>query len=213
MNRPLSSTSENSLARPSFLVSASCVFVSLLFVLGCEASRIGVSGSKKAVDPVKADFDWAMERLRRAIETFTPPAGLGLRVQRKLSFEFFPPDESKTDYTAKVIVESKSAFQPRRFTPNSDDELEQAEDAFLEATGGDLDDEFSNNRENDPTAFLKDLPESSQQKPKFVNPLVKAPSIKERTVYELIYRDERWQLVSEPEAKHEQLWFEYALQQ
>jgi hypothetical protein len=187
--------------------------VSILLVLGCEASRIGVSGSKKPVDPVKADFDWAMERLRRAIETFTPPAGLGLRVQRKLSFEFLPPNESKADYTAKVIVESKSAFQPRRFTSSSDKELEQAEASRSEAADIAFADEFSEDREEDPTAFLEDIGESSQRKPKIINPLVKAPSIKERVVFEMIYRDKRWQLVSEPESKQEQLWFEYALQQ
>jgi len=212
MIRPFSRLSGTTLARPNLLVSISCIFVSLLCLIGCDASRNGVSGSKKPVDPVKADFDWAMERLRRAIETFTPPAGLGLRVKRKLSFEFFPPSESKTDYTAKVFVESNSAFEPRRFASSSDEELEQDEDPLLEEFDNGFDGEFTSKRENDPTAFLKDLPESSQRKSKGVSALLKAPSIKERTVYELVYREERWQLVSEPESKHEQLWFEYALQ-
>lgn len=213
MNRPLRCILGNSSARPSLIVPFSCIFVSLLLSIGCEGSRSSVSGSKKPVDPAKADFDWAMERLRRAIETFTPPAGLGLRVKRKLSFELFPPSELKTDYTAKVIVESKSAFEPRRFTSDIDDELKQAEASRLEAADSALVDEFSEKRENDPTAFLNELPKNSQWKPKTTGSLVKAPSINERSVYELVYLDERWQLVTQPEAKHEQLWFEYALQQ
>jgi len=165
------------------------------------------------MDPVEAEFDWAMERLQRAIETFTLPAGRDLRVQRNVSIEFFPPTGSETDYTAKVIVESQSVFQPRRFTSNTDDELKQAaEESRSEAAENFLEEEFSDDHENDPTAYLDDYEESPQRQTAIVNPLVKAPSIKERIVYELAYRDERWQLISEPESEHEKLWFDYALQ-
>jgi len=186
-----------------------CVFVSTLLGVGCESSRSDVSDSKQPDDSVKADFDWAMLRLRRAIETFAPSTSSGLSIKRELSYEFFPPDASQPDYTARVVVDSKMAYKPQRFYSTTDEERasapQAADSAFTE--------ELLAKRENDPTKFQGDLETGPSSKSTVIEPLVGAPSTKKRIVYELVYRDQRWQLETQPESKHEQMWFEYALQQ
>ena len=44
--------------------------------------------------PAVADFEWAMERLRHAIEMFQPPSNLGIRVKRDLDYKLIPPPRS-----------------------------------------------------------------------------------------------------------------------
>jgi len=195
-------------ARLGLILSLLCALVPTLFGVGCESSRSDVD-SKQLDDPIKEDFDWAMVRLRRAIETFTPSANLGLSIKRKFSYELIPPDSTQPLYTARVVVDSKMAYKPRRFSPATEDALasapKAADSAFAE--------ELLAKRENDPTGLLGDFATGPAPKATVIEPLVDAPSAEERTVYELVYRDDRWQLETEPESKHEQMWFEYAFQQ
>ncbi|NOY29617.1 MAG: hypothetical protein GXP28_05405 [Planctomycetes bacterium] len=181
-----------------------------LLSVGCEFSRSEVSDSKQSDDRAKADFDWAMERLRRAIETFTPSGNLGLSIKRELSYEFIPPNSPQSNCTARVIVDSKTAYRPKRFYPAADEELsvdpKAVDNAFTE-------EELQAKRANDPTGLQDDFVVGLPPKAPIVDPLVNAPSREERIVYELVYRDKRWQLETQPESEHERLWFEYALQQ
>jgi len=186
-----------------------CILLPTLLGVGCESSRSEVSDSKQSDDRAKADFDWAMERLRRAIETFTPSGNLGLSIKRELSYEFIPPNSSQSNYTARVVVDSKTAYKPKRFYSATDEEPASGP----QAAGSAFAEELQAKRANDPTGLQGDFAVGLPRKAPIVDPLVSAPSIKERIVYELVYRDERWQLETQPESKHERLWFEYALPQ
>lgn len=180
---------------------------------GCEPRRTTVAKVKPQKHSAEVDFEWAMERLRRAVENFTPSGDLNLRVKRKFSYKLLPPSESQPLYTATVTVASVSKYKPLRQQPVVDElpkrdqladlrdqESEFGEDSFL---GGE--------DESATTPYVNDR-DIQGRNPIRVETLIKAPSVKNQSVYELIYKKRRWHLVTQPESQHEQMWFEYALQ-
>jgi len=212
MGRPSNGFSSKQPTRIWSVVSNLCLLSPALLGIGCETSRSDISSSQQLEDSAKEDFDWAMMRLRRAIETFTPPASLGLKMTRKLSYELIPPDATRPHYTAQVIVNSKTAYQPKRFFSTTEGDFKQDETSRSGDTSA-FAERLQADRANNPAASPEGHLEGTQTKALVVDALVDAPSIEERIVYELIYRDERWQLETLPDSKHEQMWFEYALQQ
>jgi len=190
-----------------------CLLSPALLGIGCETSRSDVTSSQRQDETAKADFDWAMARLRRAVETFTPSANIGLRMKRELSYELIPPDASQPLYTAQVIVKSKTAYQPERFFPALDDDEEEEQDESSDQRTADmiLAEELRADGENDSTVIREDYQEDPLPKTMIVESLVAAPSSEERVVYNLVYRNNRWQLETQPDSKHEKMWFEYAL--
>jgi hypothetical protein len=190
-----------------------CIAIAALLIAGCDASPSGTTTKKKSKSNAEIDFEWAMQRLRRAVEDFTPRASLGLRVKRELSYELLPPDASQPNYTARVTIKSITKYKPDRQNPARDEKPKPDRKSNRLAD----EDTFAANSPPEgaegSTAFYDDDQEFRASKPMFVDSLIEAPSLKEQIVYELVYQEKRWQLVTQPEAKYEQMWFDYALQQ
>lgn len=187
-----------------------CLAVLASFVVGCDDPPQNLSTLEKRKNEAEERFDWAMERLRRALETFNPSPTLGLRVKRELSFELLPPTADQPRYTAQVTIKSKTFYKPGKYLPEEDEELSADEPPNRLDPNG----EFSEGFEQpvDPAELYQVSPKMPVEKPMMVNNQVPAPQIEKQGDYELIYQDNRWQLVEEPESDQEKMWFEYALQ-
>jgi len=151
--------------------------------------------------------------LRRALETFTPSANIGLRVKREMSYEFHPPDASQPNYTAQVTIRSKTFYKPGRYVPDADKDSEKTIAAGPQADESAFAEEMLANRADDPSGLFDADGAFPSKKPMIVESHMPAPRLDKVNVYELTYRAGRWQLETLPESKHEQMWFEYALQQ
>ncbi len=181
---------------------------------GCEPRRTTVAKAKPQKHSAEVDFEWAMERLQRAVENFTPSGDLNLRVKRKFSYKLLPPSESQPLYTATVTVASVSKYNPLRQQPVVDELPKRDQLADLRDQESDFGEDslFGGEDESATTPYVNDRDIQGRNSIR-VETLIKAPSVKSQSVYELIYKKRRWHLIDQPESKHEQMWFEYALQQ
>ena len=204
------------LNQPNVWVRSATMALGLIVVVvisgGCEPPRTGVAKSKPQKNPAETDFDWAMQRLRRAIESFSSSGDPSLRIKRKFSYELLPPSKQQPLYTAIVRVESVSKYKPRRRTPTTDEPNQNRFDPLQDYDDSLSLDPFAEGEEGSPAILYDDRDIQGKSKSSRVESLIKAPSVKEQNVYELVYKKRHWQLVAQPESKHEQLWFEYALQ-
>jgi len=164
---------------------------------GCER-RVPVGPAPVVVgNSPEAKFDWAMMRLKRALDLVRPLGHGGLRVDRKLSYELHPPRASGSGYTAQVIIESKTAY--RHELPSTDQQ--------------------ANGSDRDAKALLGNRPVEKTKEPegdKVLNSQetrLEIPRISDQKAYDLAYLEGRWQLQTEPESDYERMWFEYALEQ
>lgn len=150
-----------------------------------------------------------MTRLKRVLSLVRPTGQDGLRVDRKLSYELHAPDTSQAHYTARVTIDSETAY--RHESSNRDS---QAGGSGNHAKG---DSSLGNAGRGNP---LSDSFTGNPRKPKgnakalnAQDGRVKTARLSVQKVYDLIYRDGRWQLQTKPDTEHERMWFEYALQQ
>ncbi len=183
-----------------FVVSPLCVLALAILNVGCEGPSRVPSAAKKLEHSPEAEFDWAMERLQRALDRFQPAAHLGLRIKRDLSYQLIPPDKPQFNYSAQVTIKSKTFYK-------SENRI-LVEEEEPEPLAGDAN--FAADSEGDPLSSFR---ENSIKKPMIVSSQGPAPRIDETRVYELAYSDGRWQLNTQPETKYEQMWFQYALEQ
>ncbi len=185
----------------------------LTLPLGCGESRPAGPNTKINNSSPEGQFDWVIQRLERVVLDSHPSPQSGLKVgNRKVSYELFPPDETRPNYTAQVTIVSTMKYvhdgllgtadkekqrqerQERRRIEKSMEERPEYEDPLAEKF-------MTQMEELADESSMKVVPEAS----------VKSPEMTERNVYELAYRSGRWELTTEPETDHERLWFEYAL--
>lgn len=189
-----------------------CLTVAVMLSLGCNESRpLAPSVPLKKDSPV-GQFDWAMQRLKRAVLDFRPSQRGGLWIgKQKISHELFPPDATRSHYTARVMIESETTYihdQPLR---GADREKKRQERLQREKTQRKIErSEF-----DDPLAekFMEQMEDiaAEPRTPLAPEVTIKNPQASDRRVYDLAYLKGRWELQTEPEKEHERLWFEYAL--
>ncbi len=173
--------------------------------LGCESSA---PTNTPTVQVPEKRFEWVIKRLEHALESFSPSGSLGLRAQRELTYELFPPTSSQPNYTAQIVIVSKTAYAPE-FRPQ-ETPPEKAEqkvdpsvyDAILN------EDPLEDPLDNPDQRFLE-LP---IKKPTTLRAPTPTPYSENRETFDLTYLDDRWQLLTPIESKRASNWFEYALE-
>ena len=176
----------------------------LVTAVGCSDNK---SDSRQTVgdqqDP-EGEFEWAMTRLERALRQSRPTSTEGLVTTRDLEYELFPPSDAKPKYTARVTVVSETSFlhgqresikkeekKPEEKAPKLDDPIAPKEDEYAE---------------------FVDIPGVGPGAPPVAPTKIDTRRVDAKSVFELEYVEGTWRLAEAPEQKHEQLWFEYALQ-
>ena len=190
-----------------------CLTVAVMFSLGCEKSRPAAPSTSVSRDSPEGQFDWAMQRLERAVLDFRPSRRAGLRIgNQKISHELFPPDATRSHYTARVTIESKTQYvHDQQLLASKRDEKrqerlkqEKARRKFEQESEieGPLAESFMEQMEEiaaEPR--LQDAPEV----------LIENLEKSDLKVFDLAYLKGRWELQTEPKTEYERLWFEYAL--
>lgn len=198
-----------------------CLTVAVTLSLGCEKSRPIATSAQVQRDSPVGQFDWAMQRLERAVLDFGPSRQAGLRVgKRKVSYELFPPDATRSRYTASVTIESETAYVHNQLFQASEKEKKRQERLERKRVQRRLEQQSELNDSlgesyDDPLAekFMQQMEEMADKPsmPHVPEAMIDNPQTSDRKVYDLAYLKGRWQLQTEPETDHERLWFEYAL--
>lgn len=184
---------------------------------GCSERAPVIQSERIDTSTPVGQFEWAMTKLERAVIEFQPSAADGLQVgERKVSYEVFPPSTDVDHYTARVVIESETLYV-------HDEPLEDLEKQREERRRARAREDFSKQVETEESAALEDLDPldkrfvaqmediATKPRPRMPEPILETPQMSDRKVYQLAYRDDRWQLESETDSDHERLWFEYAL--
>jgi hypothetical protein len=194
-----------------------CLMLAMLLPLGCGDSRTNLPTERIDTSTPAGQFEWAMQKLKRAVIEFQPSRQDGLQVgKRKVSYELFPPDDVKKDLTARVTIESETVYV-------HDEPLEEAEEIEERRRKRAREDFRQQVQPDDPfheenldplqQKFLSQMEDlaAKRRTPTVPTPVLDHPEMSVRKVYDLAYLDGSWQLQTKPETDHERLWFEYAL--
>jgi hypothetical protein len=203
------------------MVRLYCIPVAVLLSLGCGESRPVVSPAPIQRNSPAGQFDWVMLRLERAVLNFQPSPQVGLLIgKRKVSYELFPPDATRSHHAARVTIESEMVYildQPNRASDKEKKRQERLKRRRTQQKLGrqtELNDPLGESYD-DPLAnkFMDQMEEiaADHHGPIMPDAIIDNPQSSNRTVYDLAFLDERWQLQTKPETVHEQLWFDYAL--
>ncbi|WP_146448280.1 hypothetical protein [Bythopirellula polymerisocia] len=167
--------------------------------------------------PAEADFEWAMERLRHAIEMFLPPSSLGIRVKREMDYELNPPDKDNSNYTADVTITTRTIYSAGRLTSPREQQKKEQErkekQAAIEKAKRDV---FALPGEEPITGTTTsddDLNKIEQDTAEVPNPVVPQPELDYKDEIKLEYVNDKWKQLNRAKEEHVQLWFDYALQQ
>lgn len=196
---------------------AACVLGTILIpvialCLGC-GPEMPAPPPKVFGSSAEEDFDWAMERMKHAMEMFRPSSSLGLSVKRELDYELIPPSEKQPKFTARVTISTRTVF--RADTPNTE-VLRRRAEAKKEAAKINLDSPFKIPGEEDigdDAIPVPDVPLAELDNPDIADPRIPTQKLEEKQDYLLEYVDGQWQLKTEELEENEQMWFDYALQQ
>ena len=195
------------------------LLVLILFTgIACDKPRPALPPRRIDTATPEGKFEWAMQRLERAVLDFTSGQRSGLHIgNREIAHELFPPTADSKRYTARVVITSEQSYVPSEPLGSIDEEeiLEKRRreiKRFNERAGI----EDPEDTEFDPIARrfqsqMDDLTARHSGPTRRFNNL-DTPELKVEQVYELVFRENRWQLETEVETEHERLWFDYALE-
>jgi hypothetical protein len=204
----------NGRSRISEIISTLALCGVLVGAVGCEP-EMPVPPPRESTNPAEDDFLWAMERMEHAIDRFRPSSSLGLSVKREMDYELIHPAEGRPNYEARVTIATKTVYRPD--APPSAQEKKQAEAAKERgAKELKLDNPYTLPG-GEPTIVEELEPRelAPAELPAFDVPEPRVPTqrIDEKKTYLLEYVNDQWKLKSKGLEKHEQMWFDYALQQ
>ena len=198
-----------------------CLSIALLAfaVLGCEKRYASLPPGRIDTSTPEGQFEWVMQRLERTVlDTGWGDRSAGLRIaNREIKHDLFPPTSEKSHYTASVTITSVKGYVPEEPLQLIDEEKVMKKrrreiKRIKERAGFEDPDEG----EFDPLAskFQSQMDElaARHQGPTRRLETLDTPTTKEEKIYELAFRDGRWELETEVQTEHERLWFEYALQ-
>jgi|GEM_PF-4999960 len=174
----------------------------LQLLVGCEASDLDPSPATIVSESPEKEFAWGMERLNRALH-FRPSGTSGLSItDRQVSHELLAPDQQNPNYRARVIITTKTAYlHDKRQSPQKKLAKKKENAPIIDDPLADPEDEL---------AKVLEIPGTGPQTEGALSARIEPRSTVSETVFELVYREGKWQLTEQPEKTHEQLWFEYA---
>lgn len=173
------------------------------FLAGCGVSSEKQQQAADAKQTPQAEFEWGMERLDRALQMSKPSSADGLFTKRKMTHELFPPDENNESFTAKVTITTESSFIHGKRKVTKADNSKTASDGEPEIFDPLADKSEELNK-------VVDIPGVGADAQRGATATVETRSLDKEAVFDMAYLDDKWKLISEPEHKYEQLWFEYA---
>ncbi len=197
-----------------------CLMLAAVLSLGCQKSRPSLPVARIDTSSPVGEFDWAMQKLERAVVEFQPSRRDGLQVgKRKVSYKVFPPNAERDHYTARVVIESETMYVLEESLDSVEEERErrrreQARKNFEQQVNPDdpLDQVEFDPLQQKFQSQMEDIAAESRV-PRGPEPTIETPQVSHRRVYELAYLEEHWRLLTETETDYERLWFAYALDQ
>jgi hypothetical protein len=192
-----------------------CMLVAFSGMVGCDP-EMPQPPPRQPTNPAEDSFHWAMERMNHAMEMFRPPSSLGLHVRRTITHKVTPPGEGRPNYTAVVTISTKSTFDHGEVPTARERKQAREEKAREAAKKMGLDDPFGPVDEDPATRDPLALPEPGSAtlgEDDVADPPIPAQELTEKDDYQLEYIENQWKLLNEDMEKHEQMWFDYALQQ
>ena len=182
--------------------------LAILLISGCDKSSSSPTNeavSAPQVDP-KEQFEWGIRRLERMLKRTRPSTADGLYTERKMTYELFAPDGAQEQYSAVVTISTESEFIHGKRNIGKKDEKKSEEAAKPKF-------EDPNDADSRLVDEAFDIPGMGPKAPKTTAPPIETRTIETEQVFELIYRDQQWQLKSPPEEELGKRWFEYAFPQ
>lgn len=181
------------------------------FCIGCEP-EMPVPPPKVFGSSAEEDFDWAMVRMKHAIEMFRPSSSDGLSMKRELDYELVPPSKEQAKYTARVTIATRTVF---RAEPLSSETKKRREEAKKEAANIKLDNPFKIAKEGEAEEDVIPVPEiplAELNNPEIADPQIPTQQLKEKKDYFLEYVSDHWELTTPEIGESDQMLFDYALQ-
>jgi hypothetical protein len=198
---------------------------SLSWAMFLTAAASGISGCKESSPPnavpmlpantPEAKLEEVMARLRTAVVDAAAAQGSGVVSQRKVSHRLIPPTDGQDSYKAEITIRTTVALANAP-AASSRPKKEEPQDEQLDPF--DEDDEMQ-----DP--LLEDLPQDEEandaelEEPTDNGVTRRAVEQSRETttkVYDLVYENERWDLVDEISVSEDEVakyLFEYALEE
>lgn len=186
--------------------SSFAFFLILAATLGCSNQDANKESLAVVEEDPEGEFAWGMERLERTLRLHRPTGAEGIITTSTLEHELTPPDDDNPRYTARVTILTKSSFMHGRR------EFKKEIKQIKERKALEFEDLLDSKKKDEPIEIV-DIPGAGPQASTEFVPSVESRSLDKKTVFDLVYRDGRWQLTKQPELKHELLWFKYAFQQ
>jgi hypothetical protein len=155
------------------------------FAAGCD--RAPRQPPPIAITTPEGKLDLIMDRVESAFAEVEQSDSLGVVSQRRFDYEIIPPQDEAEPYRAKVTIESTAALSRKQAQKLA---LQKAAEAAKEET----------DEKKAPPA-----PSTAT--------LVRASETRSTETVELVYRGERWELVTPPAGEPERIAFDYALGQ
>ena len=156
----------------------------------------------------QSKLEWVAKRLQRAFELGKPPRLAGIRVEHTMSYQFKEPSDSSGPCQATVVIvtRTENTLLPKRA---QDRKARQGADPETKSAAGvkDRTPAFQESHGNDGKATPDNPPQKSS------SGMPKVAVVQQQQSFELVYRDDRWQLAQAVNSDPERLWFQYALQE
>jgi hypothetical protein len=191
---------------------AASLFAAMVLSIGCSP-EMPAPPPKVFGSSAEEDFDWAMVRMKHAIERFRPSSGAGISTNRELDYELMPPSADDDRYTARVTLSSRTVF---RVDPRSSEAQRRRAEAKKESEKIKLANPFKvpgeEGGEDDPIP-IPDVPLAELNDPEIVDPRVPTQKLEAKRDYQLEYVSGKWHLKSKKVDENEQMLFDYALEQ
>lgn len=199
----------NLFSRSLHLILHSLLLGTFLLAAGCDGPEMPAPPPRESTNPAEDDFVWIIERMEHALKMFQPPSNLGLTIKRDLKYKVIPPSDQQPNYTAEIIVTTKSIYDHGMIP--STREREQAKKA-TEKSNLKLDDPYELPSDDKLAELGIDVPPVEQTNREVPAPVIPAQRAVEKREYLLQYANNQWQLQTEVVEEIEQMWFDYALQ-
>lgn len=184
-------------------------------ISGCGFSESSRPNLSQSLFTPEEDLEWAIQRLRSALDVSSSSGGSGLHVKRKMNYKYNAPGANNSAPTALVTIESLSIFLTKKSPPpEPKDAADKENDQNLFTPIPGLDDPFGEEDEDYQDLLLNQQHKGTKRKkrPIAADANVPAPRKHETQEFRLVYREGKWQLEEEPEGEYEQALFKYALQ-
>ena len=200
-----------------WLVTLTAVSAILSSGTGCQKQVEGVSSAAPAARLAKPtpedNFALVVEDFRRGVQDI--PIGFVLQEEgghsmmtgrNKVTHELIPPAKDGDPYKAVITVVSESNYSIQRVQGEGNENAQQDEEASDEGSNDPLSADESDGAEvfdSDLVSTPKDTPKNRRSPQSAGGKTVARQADSEERKYELVYKDGKWELVTELDLKTE----------